>query len=146
MTQHNDHFTIVMVEDDEGHARLIEKNLRRAGIGNPIVHFDDGNKVIAAFFGENHEYHQDKTLILLDLNLPGVDGYEVLKRLKSEEKTHAIPIIVLTTTDNPKEIDRCYALGCNVYITKPVEYDNFSEAIRKLGLMLAVVKVPSAGK
>ena len=81
-------------------------------------------------------------LILLDLNLPSVDGYELLQRFKKEESTRAIPIIVLTTTDNPREIDRCYELGCNVYITKPVEYENFAESIRKLGLLLAVVRVP----
>lgn len=134
---------IIMVEDDAGHARLIEKNLRRANIANEIMHFEDGSGVIDYFFGDKKdEAIYERVLILLDLNLPHVDGYDVLARLKSEEKTRRIPIIILTTTDNPKEIDRCYQLGCNVYITKPVEYDKFSEAIRKLGLMLEVVKVP----
>lgn len=140
----NEHFTLVMVEDDDGHALLIRKNLQRAGIGNPIVHLKDGAQAVEYFFGENAgAVAQDRTLILLDLNLPEVDGYELLQRLRAAPHTHTIPIIVLTTTDNPREIDKCYALGCNVYITKPVEYDNFSEAIRKLGLMLAVVKVPN---
>ena len=147
MTAFNEHFTIVMVEDDEGHALLIEKNLKRAGIGNKLVHMSDGSKAIDYFFGaDNAHLKHDKTLVLLDLNLPEIDGYEVLKRLKKDDRTRAIPIIVLTTTDNPREVDRCYELGCNVYITKPVEYDNFSEAIRKLGLMLAVVKVPNGFK
>jgi len=136
-------FIIIMVEDDEGHARLIEKNLRRAGISNEMVHLDDGNKVIDYFFGDQTKLPHDKMLILLDLNLPGIDGYEVLKRLKDDKHTHTIPIIVLTTTDNPTEIERCYELGCNVYVTKPIEYDAFSEAIRKLGLMLSVVKIPN---
>jgi CheY-like chemotaxis protein len=137
-------FTIIMVEDDEGHARLIEKNLRRAGITNPMIHLEDGSKLLDYFFGEKSiEIEQDKALILLDLNLPGIDGYEILKRLKSENHTHGIPVIILTTTENPKEINRCYELGCNVYMTKPVEYDAFSEAIRKLGLMLSVVKIPN---
>ena len=136
-------FSIVLIEDDAGHALLIEKNLRRAGIGNKLIHIDTGTKAFDYFFGANTARDQyDKTLVLLDLNLPGIDGYEVLKRLKSDHNTHSIPVIVLTTTDNPREIDRCYELGCNVYITKPVEYDNFSEAIRKLGLMLAVIKIP----
>lgn len=136
-------FSIVLIEDDAGHALLIEKNLRRSGIGNKLIHIDTGTKAFDYFFGENTARDQyDKTLVLLDLNLPGIDGYEVLKRLKGEHNTHSIPVIVLTTTDNPREIDRCYELGCNVYITKPVEYDNFSEAIRKLGLMLAVIKIP----
>lgn len=147
MSVFSEHFIIVMIEDDSGHARLIEKNLQRAGIGNKLIHLSDGSSAIDYFFADrNAALKHDKTLILLDLNLPEIDGYEILKRLKSEERTRAIPIIVLTTTDNPKEIDRCYELGCNVYITKPVEYDSFSEAIRKLGLMLAVVKVPHAFK
>ena len=66
----------------------------------------------------------------------------MLKRIKNDERTKRIPVIVLTTTDNPHEVSRCYELGCNVYITKPVEYDQFSDAIRTLGLFLSIVKVP----
>ena len=147
MSIFSDQFSIVMVEDDEGHARLIEKNLRRAGIGNDMTHIANGAEAIEFFFGKDggNQKHE-QTLLLLDLNLPEIDGYEIIKRMKGDERTKAIPIIVLTTTDNPREIDRCYDLGCNVYITKPVEYDNFSDAIRKLGLMLAVVKVPQGFK
>ncbi len=136
-------FTLVMIEDDEGHATLITKNLKRSGIGNKLVHLQDGAAAFDYFFGESNAHiNHEKTLILLDLNLPAIDGYEILSRLKSDPRTRTIPVIVLTTTDNPREIDRCYELGCNVYITKPVEYDNFTLAIQKLGLMLAVVKVP----
>mgnify|MGYP003392983443 CR=1 FL=1 len=143
MSSFPEQFVLVMIEDDEGHATLIKKNLRRAGIGNKMIHFDNGTSVLDYFFGkENGDSTYEKTLVLLDLNLPEVDGYEVLKRLKNSPRTKNIPVIVLTTTDNPKEIDRCYELGCNVYITKPVEYENFTDAIQKLGLMLAVVKVP----
>jgi CheY-like chemotaxis protein len=147
MSIFHDHFSIVMVEDDEGHARLIEKNLRRAGIGNDLTHIENGAKAIDYFFGkEGGNTKQQQTLVLLDLNLPEIDGYEIIRRLKNDDRTKAIPIIVLTTTDNPREIDRCYELGCNVYITKPVEYENFSDAIRKLGLMLAIVKIPQGFK
>ena len=139
-------FILVMIEDDEGHATLIKKNLNRAGIGNKMVHLSDGTQAIDYFFGPQNAQTHDKTLVLLDLNLPEIDGYEILRRLKSEPHTRNIPIIVLTTTDNPREIDRCYELGCNVYITKPVEYNNFADAIQKLGLMLAVVKVPHGYK
>ena len=136
-------FKLVMVEDDEGHALLIQKNLKRAGIANSIVHLTDGIQALDYFFGNGSELiDHEKTLILLDLNLPHIDGYEILTKLKADERTRRIPVIILTTTDNPKEIDHCYELGCNVYIIKPVEYENFSEAIRKLGLMLAVVKLP----
>lgn len=137
--------SIIMVEDDDGHARLIEKNLRRAGISNPITHLVTGAQAVDYFFGENGVAKRiEPMLVLLDLNLPELDGYEVLHRLKEDPRTHSIPVIVLTTTDNPREIDRCYELGCNVYVTKPVDYEAFAEAIRKLGLMLAVVKIPNA--
>jgi CheY-like chemotaxis protein len=147
MSIFNEHFSIVMVEDDGGHARLIEKNLRRAGIDNELVHIDSGPAAIDYFFGrEGKNSKHNQTLVLLDLNLPEIDGYEILQRMKKEDRTHGIPVIVLTTTDDPREIDRCYELGCNIYITKPVEYENFSDAIRKLGLMLGVVKIPHAFK
>lgn len=145
MNVKDEKITILMVEDDLGHARLIEKNLRRAGISNPMIHFDDGKHILEYFFGTNarpSDHIAQPMLILLDLNLPEVDGYEVLRTIKKHPATQAIPVIILTTTDNPAEIAKCYELGCNVYITKPVEYESFSDAIRKLGLMLAVIKVP----
>jgi CheY-like chemotaxis protein len=80
--------------------------------------------------------------MLLDLNLPVLDGYQVLQRMKADERTKCIPVVILTTTDDTREVARCYDLGCNVYLTKPVDYEKFSEAICKLGLFLAVVTVP----
>jgi CheY-like chemotaxis protein len=131
-----------MIEDDDGHAKLIEKNLRRAGIANEITHLNTGAKAVEFLFN-NKDMEGEQMLVLLDLNLPEVDGYEILERLKTEEITKNLPVIVLTTTDNPKEINRCYDLGCNVYITKPVEYESFSAAIQKFGLMLSVVRLPN---
>lgn len=143
MNYNDDKIKIVMVEDDEGHARLIEKNLRRSGIMNEFMHFENGREVLEFFNAEqSREEHHEKTLVLLDLNLPEIDGFEVLQSLKEDDRTKKIPIIILTTTSNPKEIDKCYELGCNIYITKPVDYQNFSEALSKLGMMLAVVKIP----
>ena len=137
--------TILMVEDDPGHARLIERNLRRAHITNEIIRLADGQEAVDYLLKE-HGYtaamHAVPLLVLLDLNLPGLDGYQVLARLKAEARTKSIPVIILTTTDDPREIEKCYALGCNVYVTKPVEYEQFAEAIRKLGLFLSVVQVP----
>ncbi len=144
MADINEHVTILMVEDDEGHAKLIEKNLRRAGISNKLKHFVTGKQAVDYLFsGDKTNPAPEQLLMLLDLNLPEMDGFEVLKRVKSNEKTRVIPVIILTTTDNPREIDRCYELGCNVYVTKPVEYTSFSEAIKRLGLMLSVVKLPT---
>ena len=137
--------TILLVEDDPGHARLIEKNLRRSNITNDLLILTDGQQAIDYLFGEG-EYvgteHPARLLMLLDLNLPVLDGYQVLQRMKGDERTKHIPVIVLTTTDDAREVDRCYELGCNVYVTKPVDYEQFAEASRKLGLFLAVVTVP----
>jgi CheY-like chemotaxis protein len=147
MTNHQP-VTILLVEDDPGHALLIEKNLRRAGIANNIVSLNDGQKAVDFLFKKgdySNDDHPAPPLILLDLNLPVLDGYQVLKAIKNDERTKSIPVVILTTTDNPHEVARCYELGCNVYITKPVEYDQFSDAIRKLGLFLSIVQVPEKG-
>ena len=134
-------FALVLIEDDEGHARLIRKNLQRVGVLNPIIHLKDGTEAMAYFFDGPLKSH-DKTVVVMDLNMPGIDGFDILRHLKADEGTRNMPVVVLTTTDNPKDIDRCYALGCNAFMTKPIGYDDFSEAIRKLGLMLTVVRVP----
>ncbi|MDX2265124.1 MAG: response regulator [Hyphomicrobiales bacterium] len=136
---------IVMVEDDDGHARLIEKNIRRAGVSNEIVHLPDGGSALNFFFktmGKANEKRSSPILVLLDLNLPDMTGVEVLQRLKADDELKTAPVIVLTTTDDKAEIQRCYDLGCNVYVTKPVDYDNFANAIRQLGLFFAVIQVP----
>ncbi len=140
MTQHQP-VTIVMVEDDEGHARLIEKNIRRAGIYNEIRHFADGTSAVQ-HLSEAGTRNGGPILVLLDLNLPDMSGTEILAQLKADEKLKRTPVVVLTTTDDKREVQRCYDLGCNVYITKPVDYDNFTHAIRQLGLFLAVIQVP----
>ncbi len=133
--------TILLVEDNAGHARLIEKNLRRAKIFNEIIKFSDGQQILDYFFQRDFQQPMP-SLVLLDLNLPVMSGYQVLKQMKSDARTKHIPVVILTTTEEPHEISKCYELGCNVYITKPVEYDEFCEAIRKLGLFLSIVKVP----
>ena len=138
--------TILLVEDDPGHARLIEKNLRRSNITNDIIKVSDGQQALDYLFGEG-EYagnvHPSPLLVLLDLNLPVLDGYQVLEGMKADERTRRIPVVVLTTTDDAREVSRCYELGCNVYVTKPVDYEQFSEAICKLGLFLSVVTIPN---
>jgi CheY-like chemotaxis protein len=80
--------------------------------------------------------------MLLDLNLPGCPGVEVLARLKRDARTRHIPVVILTTTDDRHEIEECYALGCNAYLTKPVSYDQFVETIQKLGWWLTGIEVP----
>lgn len=132
--------TIAIVEDDDGHAHLIEKNLRRAGVNNAIERFPNGGD-FWRYLSSNDDSAKPH-LVLLDLNMPELDGYEVLKRMKADDRFRTIPVIILTTTDDTREIERCYEAGCNVYITKPVEYGKFSEAIRELGLLLNVMAMP----
>ena len=136
--------TIVMIEDDDGHARLIEKNIRRAGVSNPIVHLRDGTGALDFLFGPGDAARADHLpfMILLDLNLPDMSGVDILRRVKADGHLRRTPVIVLTTTDDKAEIERCYDLGCNVYITKPLIYHDFTEAIRQLGLFLSVIQIP----
>ena len=143
MTSHHP-VNIVMIEDDEGHARLIEKNIRRAGISNTIRHFTDVTSALDYLFeAPDGPAKNGPALILLDLNLPDMSGTDILGRIKAEGSAlKRTPVVVLTTTDDKVEIQRCYDLGCNVYITKPVNYENFAQAIRQLGLFLSVIQVP----
>ncbi len=136
---------IVMIEDDEGHARLIERNIRRAGVSNELIPFTNGTEALAFLFGADGSGEvsaKKQLLILLDLNLPDMTGITILEKIKNNSHTKRSPVIVLTTTDDAREIQRCYDLGANVYITKPVDYDNFANAIRQLGLFFAVMQVP----
>lgn len=138
---------IVMIEDDEGHARLIERNIRRSGVNNEILPFTDGTSALAFLFGPDGTGAVNEgqaLLILLDLNLPDTTGIDILKRVKSNPHLKSAPVVVLTTTDDAEEIKRCYELGCNVYITKPVNYESFANAIRQLGLFFSVIQVPQA--
>ena len=134
---------IIMIEDDEGHARLIEKNVRRAGISNEIRHFRDGTSALDYLFNNAEgPALNGPAMVLLDLNLPDMSGTDILAKIKNDPRLHRTPVVVLTTTDDKVEIERCYDLGCNVYITKPVNYESFADAIRQLGLFLSVIQVP----
>ena len=137
--------TIVMIEDDEGYARLIERNIRRAGVNNEIVPFRDGTTALAYLFGPEGSGQVSagrSFLILLDLNLPDMTGIDILAKVKANAHTRRSPVVVLTTTDDQREIQRCYDLGCNVDVTKPVNYEGFANAIRQLGLFFSVMQVP----
>ena len=135
--------SIVMIEDDEGHARLIERNIRRAGVNNEIVPFANGTDALAFLFDPAKNVASRHLLILLDLNLPDMTGIDILQKIKADVHTKRSPVVVLTTTDDQREIQRCYDLGANVYITKPVNYEGFANAIRQLGLFFSVMQVPT---
>jgi len=137
--------TIVIIEDDAGHARLIEKNIRRCNITNNVLILKDGREASDYLFCEGEcadGAHPTPLMVLLDLKLPKVHGLQILERMKAGRRTRSTPVVVLTSTDDKREVDRCYELGCNVFITKPLDYEQFSEAIRKLGLFLSVVTLP----
>ncbi len=136
---------ILIAEDDEGHAHLIRKNLSRAGIANDIIHFKDGQEVVDFLFclGDGpHRKPGAAYVLLLDIRMPKLDGTEVLERLKADTELRKIPVVMITTTDDPREVERCHIIGCSNYITKPIEYEAFVNAIRQLGLFLTVVQVP----
>jgi CheY-like chemotaxis protein len=140
---------IVLVEDDDGHAELVERNLKRAGLANGIHRLRDGQEAIDFAQGKGAYAGQRvprSMLYLLDIKMPRVDGIEVLRQLKSDPQTAVVPVIMLTTTDDPREVQRCYELGCSVYITKPVDYQAFVDAITRLGLFLQVVRIPGTNQ
>ena len=133
--------TILIVDDDEGRAILIRENLEAAGLSNRIRHFRDGQAILDFFF-KDHPAPGDAFLVLLDIRMPKIDGIEVLRRLKADPGLRKLPVIMLTTTDDSREIVRCHDLGCNVYMQKPVDYDRFSEAIRRLGGFVPFLQIP----
>jgi CheY-like chemotaxis protein len=138
--------TILIAEDDDGHAALIQRNLRRAGVDNEIIRFADGQETLSFLLREGpgpHRKPNGSYLLLLDIRMPGIDGVEVLQRIRENNELKKLPVLMLTTTDDPKEVERCHQLGCSIYIVKPIEYEQFVAGIRKLGGFLVVVRVPA---
>ncbi len=137
---------ILIVDDDEGHAILVRENLAAGGLNNEVRHFRDGQAILDFFFksGPNPSMEGGRIyLILLDIRMPKVDGIEVLRRLKLDPELRKLPIIMLTTTDDTREVERCHQLGCSVYIQKPVDYERFAEAIRRLGMFISLMQMPA---
>jgi CheY-like chemotaxis protein len=146
MTQTTE-INVLIAEDDDGHALLIQEHLEDAGVHNPIRRFRDGAEAWDFLAGEGVGPQRAKRdaekayLLLLDIRMPRMDGVEVLRRIKAHAELHALPVIMLTTTDDPREVAECYALGCNSYVTKPVNFADFSEVIKRLGLFISVIAV-----
>jgi CheY-like chemotaxis protein len=147
--------TILSAEDDTGHFTLIRKNFARASLTNQILHFKDGQEIIDFLSGKtdssagslpNPPRFDPHTayVILLDIRMPKIDGVEVLRRVKADTALRAIPVIMLTTTDDPSEINRCYGLGCSFYIVKPADYIEFMNAVEQLGRFLSLAAVQVA--
>lgn len=142
----NANLTILIVDDDEGHAILIRENLEAAGLTNRMEHFRDGQAILDFLFdstGKARRRRDGSYLVLLDIRMPKVDGIEVLRRIKADPELKQLPVIMLTTTDDARDVARCHQLGCSIYIQKPVDYEKFAEAIRRLGLFVPLLLVPA---
>lgn len=137
--------TILLAEDDDGHAELVRESLLDAGVENHVRRFRDGREILnhlEALADGGSLTPPSPFVLLLDIRMPRLDGVEVLRRIKADPRMALLPVIMLTTTDDPREVEACYALGCNAYLTKPVGYDAFTETLRRLGLFLEVLRVP----
>ncbi len=135
---------ILIAEDDDGHAELIREGLEESGISNKIIRFSNGEEVWKFLSGTGDEEIRDKNknyLLLLDINMPKMDGIEVLKRIKADDELKETLVVMLTTTDDPREVEACYKMGCNIYITKPVDFIKFAETLKRLSLFLQIVKI-----
>jgi CheY-like chemotaxis protein len=137
--------TILVAEDDDGHARLIETHLRDAGVDNPLVRFRDGQEVLDFLLcrgGGRRRESGANYLLLLDIRMPKVDGEEVLRQLKAHPQLHKLPVIVLTTSDDPRAVEECYNLGCSCFVVKPVDFAAFAETLKRIGRFLLVIEAP----
>jgi CheY-like chemotaxis protein len=137
--------SVIIAEDDEGHATLIRRNLKRAGLGERSVYLKDGQELLDYVYKRaqfSARAPSDAIVIIADLNMPRLNGFEILQRLKSDAALSRIPVYVMTTTDNPVEIERCYELGAAAYLVKPLDYGVFGEMVRRLAEFLASVRLP----
>jgi CheY-like chemotaxis protein len=144
---------ILIAEDDTGHFTLIRKNLVRSSVANQILRFKDGQEIVDFLFGQAVATASPDAakfdprapyVLLLDIRMPKIDGVEVLRRVKADEVLRRMPVIMLTTTDDPAEVNRCYSLGCSFYIVKPADYVEFMAAVEQLGRFLSLPAVQVA--
>ncbi|HOV45047.1 MAG TPA: response regulator [Ferruginibacter sp.] len=134
---------ILLVEDNASDAEMTIRALRKNNLANFLVHVKDGAEALDFVFAEGAYSHREISnkpkVILLDLKMPKVNGLEVLERIKKDERTSDIPVVVLTSSKEDPDIKRCYQLGVNSYVVKPVEFEDFHEAVSDLGLYWLLV-------
>jgi two-component system response regulator len=141
----NHEIEIILVEDNMDDAALVIRALKKNNLANKMVHLKDGAEALEFIFGINGDSslpNKAPRVILLDLKMPKVNGMEVLEKVKSDPRTKMIPVVVLTSSAEDPDIKRCYDLGANSYIVKPVEFDNFTKAVSNLGLYWLILNHP----
>jgi two-component system response regulator len=135
---------ILLIEDNPEDAELTMRALKKSKITNNICHLKDGEEAINYLFPDKGLNHNAlPKVILLDLKLPKVDGIQILKRLKSDERTKLIPVVILTSSQEERDIVESYKLGVNSYVTKPVGFEKFINAVSKLGLYWLLLNQPT---
>jgi len=146
MTTPRQSILIMLVEDDEGHQLLIRENLRASGIINDVIHLRNGQEALDYLCRRGQYQDPAKSprpgLILLDIKMPKMDGFAVLEQVKADPQLRQIPVLMLTSTDDQLEVNRCYSLGANSYIVKPIRYEEFQAQVKALGLFLDIVRFP----
>lgn len=146
----NDVIEIVMVEDNPDDAALTIRTLKKQHLANNLVHLQDGAEALDFIFGRGaylgRDVNKTPKVILLDLKMPKVNGIEVLEKIKSDERTKHIPVVILTSSAEDPDIKTCYKLGVNSYIVKPLEFDAFTNKISELGLYWLVTNEPPQKK
>jgi len=147
MRTHEDEGVILLVEDNPDDEALTLRALKKNNIRNEIVVAHDGEEALDFLLGSGPNSERDLTqmpsVVLLDLKLPKVDGLEVLRQMRAEENTKRIPVVILTSSNEERDRIESYGLGCNSYVRKPVDFNQFIEAVRQLGLYWLVLNEPA---
>ena len=142
----NNEIDILLVEDNESDAEMTNRILRKNNIASKLLHLRDGAMALDYLFAEGiyaeRQIENMPKVIMLDLKMPKVNGIEVLQRIKSDERTKKIPVVILTSSKENPDIKKCYELGANSYVVKPVEFDEFHKAITSLGLYWLISNQP----
>jgi two-component system response regulator len=138
---------VLLVEDSVDDAELTIWELKRHHMSNNLVHVQDGEEALEFLFATGkyvnaRDTHSLPKMILLDIQMPKVNGMEVLKNIKADDRTRAIPVIILTSSNQHPDIRTCYDLGANSYIVKPLNFERFSESIRNLGYYWLLLNQP----
>jgi len=142
----NSEIEILLVEDNMGDAELTIRALKKRNLANKLIHLENGADALEYIFAEGKYANRDLSsmpkVILLDLNMPKVGGIEVLQKIKSDERTKKIPVVILTSSKEDPDIEKCYSLGVNSYIVKPVEFEKFVKAVDELGFYWLLLNQP----